>query len=189
MIKIYIDQGHNPQNPNAGAEGNGLREQDIVYNIGRELASLLQTNNNFDVRLSRPTPSTQLGGSNTTSLAARVGAANEWGADWFISLHTNASDNPTASGSEVLVFSQPSAAASLGADILVWIGRLTGLRSRGVVTRSGLYVLRKTAMPALIVELGFITNPMDARLMNDDGELFAEGVYNGILEYFGMLGT
>ena len=41
-IRIYIDQGHNPQNPNAGAEGNGLREQDIVFRIGIELAELLR---------------------------------------------------------------------------------------------------------------------------------------------------
>ena len=40
--KIYIDQGHNPQNPNAGAEGNGYREQDITYRIGVELADLLE---------------------------------------------------------------------------------------------------------------------------------------------------
>ena len=39
-IKIYIDQGHNPQNPNAGAEGNGLREQDIVFAVGIRLAEL-----------------------------------------------------------------------------------------------------------------------------------------------------
>ena len=52
-IKIYIDQGHNPVNPNAGAEGNGLREQDIVYRIGQELAALLRSNGSFDVRLSR----------------------------------------------------------------------------------------------------------------------------------------
>ena len=37
-IKIFIDQGHNPNNPNAGAEGNGLREQDIVFRIGILLA-------------------------------------------------------------------------------------------------------------------------------------------------------
>lgn len=187
MFKIYIDQGHNPQNPNAGSEGNGLREQDIVYNIGQELASLLRTNNNFDVRLSRPTPTTQLGNSNTTSLAARVRDANEWGADIFLSLHTNAAISPEASGSEVLVFSQPSAAATLGRGILGWLSQLTGLRDRGIVTRSGLYVLRKTAMPALIVELGFITSPVDSALMRDDGELFAEALYNGILEYFGLL--
>ena len=36
-IKIYIDQGHNPVNPNAGAEGNGYREQDLMYTIGKAL--------------------------------------------------------------------------------------------------------------------------------------------------------
>ena len=40
-IRIYLDQGHNPVNPNAGAEGNGLREQDIVFRIGVETAALL----------------------------------------------------------------------------------------------------------------------------------------------------
>jgi N-acetylmuramoyl-L-alanine amidase len=41
-IKIYVDQGHNPENPNAGAEGNGLREQDITYRVGEDLAALLR---------------------------------------------------------------------------------------------------------------------------------------------------
>ena len=59
-IKIFIDQGHNPQNPNAGAEGNGLREQDITYDTGLRLASLLRDNGNFEVRLSRNTPTEQL---------------------------------------------------------------------------------------------------------------------------------
>ena len=58
-IKIFIDQGHNPQNPNAGAEGNGLREQDITYDTGLRLASLLRDNGNFEVRLSRNTPTEQ----------------------------------------------------------------------------------------------------------------------------------
>ena len=47
-IKIFIDQGHNPSNPNAGAEGNGLKEQDLTYKIGVELAQLLNSNPNFD---------------------------------------------------------------------------------------------------------------------------------------------
>ena len=41
-MKIYIDQGHNPRNPNAGAEGNGLREQDITYKVEDELEEDLQ---------------------------------------------------------------------------------------------------------------------------------------------------
>lgn len=186
-IKIYIDQGHNPQNPNAGAEGNGFREQDLVFRIGIELADLLRANGNFEVRLSRPTATSQLGTSNTTSLQARVNEANAWGADYFISLHTNASEIQSASGSEALVYTSPSVAASLGEDILFWLNRLTGLQNRGVKQRPGLYILRKTAMPAVLVELGFITNPGDAALMNSRPELFAEGVYNGILQYLNLL--
>lgn len=186
-IKIYIDQGHNPVNPNAGAAGNGLLEQDLVFRIGLEIAELLESNGNFEVRLSRPTATTQLGTSNATSLSARVNDANSWGADYFISLHTNASVNSTATGSEALVYSDGTVASDLATDILFWLNRLTGLRNRGVVERPGLYVLRKTQMPAVLVELGFISNPGDAALMNNSPELFAEGIYNGILQYLDLL--
>lgn len=182
-IKIYIDQGHNPQNPNAGAEGNGLREQDIVYPIGIELAELLRANGNYEVRLSRPTPSTQIGTSNTTSLRLRVSDANSWGADYFISLHTNASSISSASGCEAFAFSRPSAAFSLGESILRSLSAVTGLRNRGMQVRTNLYVLRKTAMPAVLVELGFISNPSDAALMSQNPGLFAEGLYQGIVNY------
>ena len=184
-IKIYVDQGHNPQSPNAGAEGNGLREQDIVYRVGTELADRLRQNGNFEVRLSRPTPDTQIGDSNSTSLRLRVADANEWGADYFISLHTNASSQAAATGSEAFAFSSPSVAFELGEDILEELNATTGLRNRGMQVRTNLYVLRRTAMPAVLVELGFITNPNDARLMNTRPDLFAEGIYRGIVKYTG----
>ena len=183
--KIYVDQGHNPENPNAGAEGNGLREQDITYRVGIELAELLRGNPDFEVRLSRPTPTTGLGSSNTTSLQARVNDANAWGADYFISLHTNASSIPSATGVEAFAYSRPSRGFSLGEDIVEGISEATGLQNRGMKVRPGLYVLRNTAMPAVLVEMGFITNPEDAALMNNNPALFARGIYNGILEYFG----
>lgn len=183
-IKVYIDQGHNPRNPNAGAEGNGQREQDIVYRIGLLLAQQLRQNGSFEVKLSRPTPETQLGTSTATSLMARTSAANAFGADIFISLHTNAAVASSATGSEAFVFSNPSAASRLAFDILMQLKNTTGLPNRGVAVRPGLYVLRKTAMPAVLVELGFITNPGDAALMVEDPDLFATGVYRGILEHF-----
>lgn len=185
-IKIYIDQGHNPQNPNAGAEGNGLREQDLVYTIGQELADLLRANGNFEVRLSRPTPNTQLGSSAATSLATRVQDANRWGADYFISLHTNAAASPAATGVEAYSYAPRGPAFNLGTDILEGLVATTGLRNRGMKARPGLYVLRRTAMPAVLVELGFITNPRDATLMRDEPELFAQGIYQGILEYLNL---
>ena len=91
-IKIFIDQGHNPRNPNAGAEGNGLREQDITYAVGVALADLLRQDGRFDVLLSRNSPSEVLGTSNAESLALRTTAANNYGADAFLSIHVNASD-------------------------------------------------------------------------------------------------
>ena len=77
-IKIFIDQGHNPGNINAGAQGFGMREGDITYNVGRYLADILNNDSRFEARLSRNSPTEVLGTSNTTSLAARVNAANSW---------------------------------------------------------------------------------------------------------------
>ena len=185
-IKIFIDQGHNPTNPNAGAEGNGYREQDLVYPIGRALAALLNANPNFEARTSRNSPDEVLGTSTATSLAARVNAANDWNADAFISLHANASNIISASGSEAFVYSLSSTALPLAEDILIGLSDATGLANRGVFPRPTLYVLRKTKMPALLLEIGFITNGGDARLMAENPNLIARGIYNGILRYYGF---
>lgn len=186
IIKIYIDQGHNPQGVNAGAEGNGLREQDVNYEVGIYLAELLRENGNFDVRLSRPTPETTLGTSNATSLQARVNDANSWGADYFISIHSNASENPAANGTEVYVYSKSSRAYPLAQDIQNKIVERLGTRDLGVKENPSLYVLRRTNMPSLLIELAFITNAADAELLRDDRYLFAYAIYQGILEYFNM---
>ena len=186
MPKIYIDQGHNPEPPNTGAEGNGLREQDITYRVGQELAALLRRSGNWDVRLSRPTSDTQLGTSNASSLRARTSEANNWGADYFVSIHTNASLDRSANGVEAYAYSSPSRAFSLGEDIVNSISEITGLKDRGMKVRPGLYVLKNTSMPAVLVELGFISNPGDAALMRDNPRLFAQGIYNGIVEYTGI---
>ncbi len=187
-VKIYIDQGHNPSGFNSGAEGNGYFEQDITYDIGRRLYSLLNANPEFTARLSRPTENTVLGTSNSSSLTARVRDANSWGADIFISLHTNAAANPNATGAEALVYSTSSpVAAPLAEDILYQLTLITGLRNRGLLARPNLYVIKRTAMPAVLVEMGFITNSEDAELMVNSPELFARGIYRGILQYYNLL--
>ena len=182
--RIYIDQGHNPESPNAGAEGNGLREQDLVFRIGIELERLLRADPNFEARLSRPTSQTQLGNSNVSSLRARVDDANRWGADLFLSLHCNSSAITAASGSEALVYARNSTAYTIAEILLETLTQATGLRNRGVLIRPGLYVLRKTTMPAVLLELGFISNPSDAALLRDNPALFATGIYNGLLLYY-----
>lgn len=187
-IKIYIDQGHNPSGFNTGAEGNGYYEQDITYEIGRRLYNLLLSNPEFEPRLSRPTPETVLGTNNSTSLVERVNQANAWGADIFISLHNNAAENPRATGNEALVYGPGSTVAiALGENILEQLTLTTGLRNRGIVYRPGLYVLKETEMPAVLVEMGFISNPDDADLLVNSPYLFSTGIYRGILLYYGLL--
>ncbi len=185
-IKVYIDQGHNPEGFNAGAEGNGFLEQNITYDIGVRLYDYLAGNPEFEARLSRETPDEILGTSNSSSLSTRVREANSWGADIFISLHTNASDNENANGSEALVYRAGSTAYALGEDILEEMTALTGLRNRGVKLRPGLYVLRYTNMPAVLVEMGFISNPYEAELMAYSPNLFALGIYRGILDFYDL---
>ena len=186
-IKVYIDQGHNPRDFNTGAEGNGYFEQDITYEVGRLLYEYLNANPEFTPRLSRPTPDTVLGTSNASSVTTRVNQANSWDADIFVSIHTNASVNPNANGAEALIYSASSTEAyDLADDIIRNLTEVTGLRNRGVIERPGLYVLRRSAMPAVLVELGFITNPDDAELMVNSPNLFALGIYRGILEYYGL---
>ncbi len=183
--RIYIDQGHNPRGFNTGAEGNGFFEQDITYEIGRRLYDLLSTNPDFVLKLSRPTEDTILGTSNSSSLVERVREAEEFDADMFLSLHVNSASNPNATGNEALVYGPGSTESiGLGEEILEQLTLTTGLRNRGIIYRPGLYVLRETSMPALLVEMGFISNPYDAELLAYSPNLFAIGLYRGILDYY-----
>ena len=185
-IRIFIDQGHNPQGINAGAEGNGLREQDVTYQVGMYLRELLEEDPRFAVRVSRHTPNEILGTSNATSLRARVQMANSWPADYFLSIHCNANSNPAINGSEAYVYQANTQPYWLGQHILIGITQQTGTRDNGVRLNPSLYVLRKTTMPAVLVELGYLTNQADAQRLKNDQWGFAQGIYYGLLSSFGF---
>lgn len=185
-IRIFVDQGHNPQGANAGAEGNGLREQDVTYNVGVYLADLLRNDPRFEVRLSRNSPTESLGTSNATSLQARVNMANSWPANYFISIHCNANTNPAINGSEVYVYQEGTQSYWLAQHILRSLVEQAGTRDNGVRVNSSLYVLRRTKMPAVLVELAYLTNSADAMKLRDDQRGFARGIYYGLLSYFGF---
>ncbi len=188
-IKIFIDQGHNPQGVNAGAEGFGYREQDITYQVGIYLRDILQQDGRFEARTSRNTPDEVLGTSNATSLAARVNAANSWGADYFISIHCNANENPAINGSEVYVYREGSPAAQLARNVLNAIVARVGTKDNGVRVNPSLYVLRRTRMPAILVELAYITNAQDVQKLVNDQYAFAYAIYEGLCRYFGFQPT
>ena len=186
-IRIYIDQGHNPTAyHNSGASGNGLYEEDLTYLIGQLLAEMLRADGRFEVALSRPSEYTVLGNDNNSSLDARVNGAREWEADYFISLHTNAAEAESASGIEVLVAEEGTVSHAFGTALLDALIDATGLVDRGMKARPELRVLKDAEMPAALIEMGFITNAGDAALLLNHPVLFAEGIYAGILRYFGL---
>lgn len=185
-IRIFIDQGHNPQGVNAGAEGNGLREQDVTYNVGVALAQMLNDDPRFTARLSRNSPTESLGTSNATSLRARVNMANSWPANYFISIHCNSNPNPAINGSEVYVYQEGTQSYWLAQHILRNVVQQVGTRDNGVRVNPSLYVLRRTSMPAVLVELGYLSNQADAMKLRDDQQGFARGIYYGLLSYFGF---
>ena len=186
-IKIYIDQGHNPTSyDNAGATGNGLYEQDLTFTIGILLAELLKKDGRFEVCLSRPTADTVLGTDNDSSLDARIKGAKDFGADYFISLHVNSYEAASANGIEVYVANQNSVSYDFGSALLKGLISSTNLYNRGMKLGPELRVLKNATMPAALLEMGFISNSSDAALLSQSPELFAQGIYNGILDYFDL---
>lgn len=184
-IRIYIDQGHNPTNyHNSGSQGNGLYEENITFTIGRLLAGLLTLDERFEVRLSRPTSSTVLGTTNTGSLEARVQGAKDFDADYFISLHVNAYTDSSAHGIEVYTTESSGTSYEFGSYLLDGVVESTQLRNRHMKQNPNLHVLKNATMPAVLIEMGFISNENDAKLLSESPELFAQGIYNGILNYF-----
>lgn len=186
-IKIFIDQGHNPRNINAGAEGFGLREQDITYNVGMFLAELLNQDPRFEVRTSRNSPDEILGTSNSSSLAERVKMANNWPADYFLSIHANANTNPDINGTEMYVYKENTQSYFLAEHILENIVNILKTKDNGVRVRPSLYVLKNTNMPAVLIELAYITNQKDSEKLRNNQKEFARGIYDGLLSYFGFL--
>lgn len=186
-IRIFIDQGHNPTGfHNTGAVGHGLFEQDITYQVGIFLKDLLDKDKRFDARVSRPTPTTVLGTSNATSLAQRVRMANSWPADYFLSIHANANVNPAINGTEVYIYRRNTQANWLAQNILEGIVQTVGTRDNGVRVNPDFYVLRRTNMPANLVEMAYLSNESDAKKLRDMQYQFAYGIYTGLLNYFGF---
>lgn len=185
-IRVFIDQGHNPGNINAGAAGFGLMEAQVTYQVGMDLRDYLLADGRFEVRTSRTYPEQVIGFNQSSSLTERVAAANIWPADYFVSIHVNANVNPAINGSEVYVYEEKSQAYILARYVLDGMVETTGTKDNRVRINNSFYVLKKTNMPSILVELAYITNPGDAQKLATKQRDFAYGIYLGMLGYFGL---
>lgn len=107
--------------------------------------------------------------------------ANRSGADYFISLHRNAMPVPgTASGVQSLVYANEGVPALMAENINAALQEV-GFTNLGIEERPGLIVLRRTQMPAVLVEVGFIDNQEDNEFFDRNFEAIAQAIANGIL--------
>ena len=183
-IKIFIDQGHNPSLINAGANVNGIQEANITYVVGTFLAQLLNNDPRFEVKVSRENEDSVLGTTIRESLQERVQMANEWDADYFISIHANANNNANINGSEVYLYQENEETRELSQDILNGLKDVVDMKDNGIRLNPSLYVLRNTKMPALLIELGYLTNETDFNKLVSEPEAFSQAIYIGINTYF-----
>jgi len=181
-MKIFIDPGHNHSGADTGAQGNGLREQDITFYIAKELRDVLSPF--AEVMLSRNDVTDNVGKTLTESINNRARMANDWQADLFISIHCNAYADSRVSGTETLIYSNK------GLDIAAMINNAItadlGTANRGVKIRTDLGVLKQTNMPAVLAETAFITNLEDANKLKYRAADFAKAIARAITRYYGL---
>lgn len=187
--KIVIDPGHgiSPESPDPGAIGpTGVQEKDVNLAISQKLATLLR-NAGADVYLTRN------GETTPYNLAGRAYYANDLGADLFLSIHANASLSPNTSGTSTYFYAPPGTdlgqqreerqrlATAIQGALVAAIDR----KNLGVL-EANFSVLRNTAMPSVLVETAFISNPTEEKLLADPAfqAKAAEGIFNGIRAYF-----
>ncbi|MDB9504790.1 N-acetylmuramoyl-L-alanine amidase, partial [Spirulina major CS-329] len=171
---VAIDPGHGGRDPGAIGIG-GLREKDVVLPISLEVSQILQQQG-VQVLMTRSD-------DRFISLAGRTQMANRARADIFVSIHANAisMSRPDVNGVETFYYSSGyRLAQSIHNSILQSIQ----IRNRGV-KQARFYVLRTSSMPAVLVEVGFVTGREDApRLANPQfRSQMAQAIARGILLY------
>lgn len=167
-----IDAGHGGEDP--GAVFEGRREKDDALRLALAVGEILE-DNGVDVMYTRVTDV-----YDTPQEKAEI--ANRSEADYLVSIHRNAMPVPgTASGIMSLVYENGGTVGRLGANINRELAQ-TGFADLGVVERPGLIILRRSGMPAVLVEAGFIDNPEDNALFDRQFQEMAEAIASGILE-------
>ncbi|AIQ69755.1 N-acetylmuramoyl-L-alanine amidase family protein [Paenibacillus graminis] len=171
---VVLDAGHGAKD--SGAVGvTGKYEKNFNLAVVLKAAALLKQENMVDVVLTR---------SDDTflELKERAGMANNLKADLFISVHANSGSSSAASGSET--YYQRAASKALANVMHKYLVQATGLSDRGV-RYGNFHVIRETTMPAVLLEVGYLSNKGDESLLfsEDLQNKVAAGIVAGIKEY------
>ena len=186
---ITIDPGHGGSD--SGAIGpTGIMEKSITLRVSRELKRLLEAEGATVILTRTGDTEVSTKGANATSveeLEARCEVANRAHADIFLSIHADAFTNREVKGTTAYYYTQGSKKSKLLADcVRTALIDAIGTLDRGTQT-SNFYVVKHTDMPAILVEISFISNPDEEKMMNSEEGIkkIAQGIADGIADYFG----
>lgn len=184
---IAIDPGHG--GTDVGAPGpNGIYEKDLTLPIALKLEKILKKAG-AKVLMARRTDVDVYGphSSAVDELQARADVANDSEADVLLSIHINSFTNPNIGGIASYYYPKTVYDKKLAAKINSKIITEPGFGVDRGVNEAGFYVLKHTTMPAVLLELGFISNSKESKLLQEQKvqEDFAKLIYEGLVGYFG----
>jgi N-acetylmuramoyl-L-alanine amidase len=174
MPTIVLDAGHGGYDN--GAVNGTRREKDDNLKMALAVGNLLR-NCGFNVIQTRSTDV-------FVPLLERSNISNRNNADLFVSLHRNSSTNTTANGVENWVYTNPSQRSVYAANYILDRIVGVGVQSNRGIKYGNFSVLRETRAPAVLVELGFISNAEDNRLFDTRFNEYAASIANGIARTF-----
>lgn len=179
---VVLDAGHG--GTDSGAVGNGYKEKNFTLSIVKAAKTYFDKNSNYKVYYTRLTDT-------YPTLKERYALANEVDADIFVSVHIN-SAGKTATGTETLYNPDRNKSQNglnckeLATVVQSKVRAATGFKNRGLKQRctrlkNGLAVLNNNDGPATLTEIGFISNPTEAKKMASNLSTYGKAVYNAIV--------
>lgn len=191
-MKVFLNPGHDlDYDSGAVSPRSGLRECDVAAHVGTLVkhyleaagctCKLMQSDNLAPTSTGRSRYADRQGPTVTET-------ANDWDADIFVSIHCNSAEADEACGTETFAYDLDGGEGEkLATCIQDQIVDALNAVDRGVKANPKLFVLRYTAMPAVLVELGFISNESDEALLTDRQDDFARAIARGVTDYEQML--
>jgi N-acetylmuramoyl-L-alanine amidase len=181
MVKIMLDAGHDINT--AGKRVTGMREFEFNKAVVELLAAELGKYENVSTHLSH-----NLSDGVDTALKVRTDLANQLKVNAFISIHADAFSSSSANGETVFIYTSTGASTlNLANAINAELKADTTIANRGV-RRADFHVLRETAMDAVLIECGFMTNASDLAKLKSSSyrAVCAVRIANGIAKHFGL---
>jgi len=190
MSKQYrtgIDPGHGGFDPGAVGRVAGLLEKNVTLAISLELARLLRYAGQL-VFMTRTTDSAISGTRDTVrELEAKVNILNNAHCDLVVSVHCNSNKNTAPNYIATYVQGTGGGAEKIAKCVQPQLVKATGWPDGGVKV-SNLYMIRKTKMPAILCECGFISNSEQEKQLSDPAiqKKLAAAIARGLMDYLGI---